>query len=164
MIIIIIIIEHGCKILSSCIYSVSDWPDYTSSESDTESEVETIVGGAQGTTVSQVDRQSTDGDDESMAGHNQKETNDRQTDTDSNNELTPQREQLSDHTHHHKHVHSNHHDNHVPGPLVPEQDQTAHKILNLLSEIGQSSRVETPPFMERNFLPCKFCTGPIYVV
>ena len=29
-------------------FHISDWPDYTSSESDTDSEVEPIVGGQQG--------------------------------------------------------------------------------------------------------------------
>ncbi|XP_041370110.1 golgin subfamily A member 2-like isoform X2 [Gigantopelta aegis] len=145
--------------------SYNDWPDYTSSESDTESEVETIVGGAEGTAVMQVDGHRVDSDRESAAGYgDQQETVPNHTDMGNKHELTAEGEQVGDHAQNHKHVHYHHHENHVPRPLVSEEDQTAHRILNLLSEIGHSSMVEKPPFMDRNFLPCKFCTGPVYVV
>ena len=110
------------------------------------------------------DRKLVDNRHESIADYHQEEIVPNQTNIENNHELTADGEQMSDHSYHHKHVHSHHHENHVPRPLVSEDDQTAHKILNLLSEIGHSNIAETPPFMEKNFLPCKFCTGPIYVV
>ncbi|XP_064650352.1 golgin subfamily A member 2-like isoform X2 [Lineus longissimus] len=47
---------------------------------------------------------------------------------------------------------------------IPVQDNTAQKIMHLLSEIGHSNVVEKVPFTERNFLPCACCTGQLQVV
>jgi hypothetical protein len=47
---------------------------------------------------------------------------------------------------------------------IPVEDNTAQKIMHLLSEIGHSNIVEKVPFSERNFLPCACCTGKLQIV
>lgn len=121
-----------------------EWPDYTSSESDSESEVEPIVGGTHDTDsatpteeINQPMLTDTPSPDQSL-----------------NTEDTDMNIHKENHAHGTKHMHR----------TLPEEDQTAHRILHLLSEIGHSNLVEKPPFTERNFLPCKFCQGPIHIV
>lgn len=125
----------------------NDWPDYTSSESDTESEVEPIVGGVEippspASDASTPPTLHPDAADEANHGHS--------------------------HAHHHHHHHDRHH-NHseshsVAGSAVQDDDQTAHRILNLLSEIGHSNLVQQLSFTDRNFLPCKYCKGAVQIV
>lgn len=77
--------------------------------------------------------------------------------------------QVHGHTHHGRHPpHSvaSHASStsHPSGFAVQEEDETAHRILNLLSEIGHSNMVDKLPFTERNFLPCKYCKGAVQIV
>ncbi|XP_076454481.1 golgin subfamily A member 2-like [Babylonia areolata] len=131
----------------------SEWPDYTSSDSDADSEVEPIVGGAEIPPSPS-------------------------SDTSTPPSLLPN---SADHAHSHAHhphpqgrrrTHSTHstashrsgaESGAGPGSL-PEDDETAHRILNLLSEIGHSNLVNKLSFTERNFLPCKYCKGAVQVV
>ena len=112
------------------IFTLVDWPDYTSSESDTESEVEAIVSGK---------------DNISPRIPSEEE---QTTPTMSEQEVT-------------KHIH-------VPVAqhvAVPQTDNTANKILNLLSEIGHSNLVDHPTTcIDHNFLPCKYCKGQVQIV
>ncbi|KAL4219452.1 putative golgin subfamily A member 2-like protein 5 [Mactra antiquata] len=118
-----------------------DWPDYTSSESDTESEVETIVGGKDDVHVH-------------------------------DNHGTPVAMESSDDIEHsNTSVNSHHHtiDNsvvHNTHSNIQEgtEEVTAHKILNLLSEIGHSNLVDNLSFMEKQFHPCKYCKGRLQIL
>ncbi|KAK6195949.1 hypothetical protein SNE40_001270 [Patella caerulea] len=100
-----------------------DWPDYTSSEDDSDSEVEQIVGGAENGDVTPTQQPSPAPSTPTSDSQSNKSNNKAQ-----------------------------------------EEDQTAHRILHLLSEIGHSNLVEKASFMERNFLPCKYCKGRLMVV
>ncbi|OWF50521.1 golgin subfamily A member 2-like isoform X2 [Mizuhopecten yessoensis] len=116
-----------------------DWPDYTSSESDSESEVEAIVGGQDNFTNKEVT-----------------ETMDQPT------------EHQTTH-HHHQHHHHRHHSqtSHDEGHVHtkgPQEGQTANKILNLLTEIGHSTLVDRPNDIDHNFLPCKYCKGKVQII
>ncbi|KAK3088299.1 hypothetical protein FSP39_017253 [Pinctada imbricata] len=102
-----------------------DWPDYTSSESDSESEVETIVGGKNSISPATPVNEE---------------------------EITPV---VTEHE-------TSKHINQVP---VAQTDNTANKILNLLSEIGHSNLVDHPTTcIDHNFLPCKYCKGKVQIV
>ena len=84
----------------------------------------------------------------------------------------------SAHSHPHQHHHHHHHHRHrthstgsqsgggsvggLGGEV--EEAETAHRILNLLSEIGHSNMVTKLSFSERNFLPCKYCKGQVQIV
>ncbi|XP_071111541.1 golgin subfamily A member 2-like isoform X4 [Haliotis cracherodii] len=136
--------HHHRSAMTNGINNNYDWPDYTSSESDSESEVEPIVGGTHDTDsatpteeINQPMLTDTPSPDQSL-----------------NTEDTDMTIHKENHAHGTKHMHR----------TLPEEDQTAHRILHLLSEIGHSNLVEKPPFTERNFLPCKFCQGPIHIV
>ncbi|WAR30727.1 GOGA2-like protein [Mya arenaria] len=122
----------------------TDWPDYTSSESDTESEVETIVGGK---------------DDVPMS---HEETNERShTDATPTENMNVSQESMVSHTvndvNNHAHNFSERVDNLKHSKNEVKEDMTAHKILNLLSEIGHSSFVDNMTFLEKQFHPCKYC-------
>ncbi|KAK6980403.1 golgin subfamily A member 2 [Biomphalaria glabrata] len=150
----------------------NDWPDYTSSESDTESEVEPIVGGQQraSTPDSEPSQLSLGSPEESALhpahrsnvynGHTREETDGGYSPDDEDNDM-----HQGQHLHHHHH-HSHHHHQHTPPSfrLPPEEDKTAHKILTLLTELGHSHMVEQIPLIDRNFLPCKFCKGAVQIV
>lgn len=56
------------------------------------------------------------------------------------------------------------HSKHEHGPHGQKEDVTAHKILNLLSEIGHSSFVDNLSFMEKQFHPCKYCKGRLQIL
>ncbi|XP_046338569.2 golgin subfamily A member 2-like isoform X3 [Haliotis rufescens] len=136
--------HHHRSAMTNGVNNNYDWPDYTSSESDSESEVEPIVGGTHDTDsatpteeINQPMLTDTPSPDQSL-----------------NTEDTDMNIHKENHAHGTKHMHR----------TLPEEDQTAHRILHLLSEIGHSNLVEKPPFTERNFLPCKFCQGPIHIV
>ncbi|KAL8596529.1 hypothetical protein ACOMHN_041591 [Nucella lapillus] len=141
----------------------SEWPDYTSSDSDADSEVEPIIGGAEippspssdSTTPPSLNYNTTPNDD-----------------IDPSSSSTP-------HNHHHPHhhhrqrTHSTHssasHRTEVGGMVgggggIQEDDKTAHRILSLLSEIGHSNLVNKLSFTERNFLPCKYCKGAVQII
>lgn len=130
------------------IFIFLDWPDYTSSESDTESEVETIIGGKDGIHVE---------------NENEHVPMDSVTPTEElvNHTNNSHIENL-DNTDHHKapvtrsRTHSKHEEVH--------EEVTAHKILNLLSEIGHSSFVDNMSFMEKQFHPCKYCKGRLQIL
>lgn len=127
----------------------TDWPDYTSSESDADSEVEPIVGGADYPPSSSVESSSsfsqlTDSAADSVhkAGHSH-----------------------AHHQHHRHRTHSQSSRGHSAAESgVAEDDETAHRILNLLSEIGHSNLVTKLSFTERNFLPCKYCKGAVQII
>lgn len=137
----------------ACLTFSTEWPDYTSSESDAESEVEPIIGGAE------------------IPPSPSSETSAPPS-------LLPDSADLS-HKPGHTHSQAHHHGRHrthstgshsvggggsVAGSVVQEEDETAHRILSLLSEIGHSNLVNKLSFTERNFLPCKYCKGAVQVV
>ncbi|XP_052790929.1 golgin subfamily A member 2-like [Mya arenaria] len=129
----------------------TDWPDYTSSESDTESEVETIVGGK---------------DDVPMS---HEETNERShTDATPTENMNVSQESMVSHTvndvNNHAHNFSERVDNLKHSKNEVKEDMTAHKILNLLSEIGHSSFVDNMTFLEKQFHPCKYCKGRLQIL
>ncbi|XP_062616382.1 golgin subfamily A member 2-like [Saccostrea cucullata] len=104
----------------------TDWPDYTSSESEGESEVEAVVGN-------------------------------HHPETDPESRLQPSIPEPEVHHHHHHH----------PVEESPTKDnQTANKILHLLSEIGHSNLIDhtMEDHIDHNFLPCKYCKGQVYIV
>lgn len=104
----------------------TDWPDYTSSESEGESEVEAVVGS-------------------------------HHPETDPESRLQPSIPEPEVHHHHHHH----------PVEEPPTKDnQTANKILHLLSEIGHSNLIDhtMEDHIDHNFLPCKYCKGQVYIV
>ncbi len=59
---------------------------------------------------------------------------------------------------HHKHAQSQWPSEHTQWTNIPE-DNTAQRIMHLLTELGSSNLVEAPSFAERNFLHCTNCTG-----
>ncbi|XP_033732612.1 golgin subfamily A member 2-like isoform X1 [Pecten maximus] len=121
-----------------------DWPDYTSSESDSESEVEAIVGGQDNLRNKEVS--------EMMEPPTEHE---------------PTQHSLHHHHHQHHHRHQGqpaHEENHVHNNVAPQEGQTAHKILNLLTEIGHSTLVDRPNDIDHNFLPCKYCKGQVQII
>ena len=134
-----------------CAISFTDWPDYTSSESDTESEVETIIGGKDGAHVesngNHVPMDSTTPTEEIVSNIN---ANQAQTLTNAH---------VANHHHTHSGKRSRTHSTHEP-----KEDKTAHKILNLLSEIGHSSYIDNLSFMEKQFHPCKYCKGRLQIL
>ncbi|CAG5119625.1 unnamed protein product, partial [Candidula unifasciata] len=140
----------------------NDWPDYTSSESDTDSEVEPIVGGqgAAAVTDSEVTPQP------SPPGSPQTRTSRSETYSQEDGEEAENHPPHPHHHHHHNHHHHHRHHHHPDQPFrpPPEGDKTAHKILTLLTELGHSHLVEQVPLIDRNFLPCKFCTGAVQIV
>ncbi|KAK3784438.1 hypothetical protein RRG08_039439 [Elysia crispata] len=140
----------------------SDWPDYTSSESDTDSEVEPIVGGQQGPATPDLHLSSPpvslqDG----ALSINSVVKENGHSDAGSV-------DQLQQHHHHYHrqrhHSHSNHEAEHAVMTRPTENNGTAHKILTLLTELGHSHLVEQVPLIDRNFLPCKFCKGAVQIV
>ncbi|CAL1537154.1 unnamed protein product [Lymnaea stagnalis] len=144
----------------------NEWPDYTSSESDTESEVEPIVGGQQGpaTPDSELTPQSSASaspEDSTHPGHRHDMSNGHISD-----DMEAEEEDNHNHHrhHHHHHQHTQHHDHQQTFKAPPEHDKTAHKILSLLTELGHSHLVEQIPLIDRNFLPCKFCKGAVQIV
>jgi len=48
--------------------------------------------------------------------------------------------------------------------VIPPEDQTAHKIMHLLTEIGNSNLVERTSFADVNFLHCSHCMGRLQTV
>ncbi|XP_005113566.2 golgin subfamily A member 2 [Aplysia californica] len=165
----------------------NDWPDYTSSESDTDSEVEPIVGGQQmpATPDSEMTPQSSPPDSprdgEEVAAHRLALYNDQDSNHDASHMDADSASVSSDqkhshrshgHSHHHPHHSNNHHHNHhhpadpssSSFPAPAEEDHTAHKILSLLTELGHSHMVDQVPLIDRNFLPCKFCKGAVQIV
>ncbi|RUS87064.1 hypothetical protein EGW08_005140 [Elysia chlorotica] len=143
----------------------SEWPDYTSSESDTDSEVEPIVGGQQGPSTPDLQdahfsphlSSLPDGTQPNSAvvenGHGDGGTGDHHDE---------HHHSHYSHHHHHRHRHHSHHSHHEAESL--EKDGTARKILTLLTELGHSHIVEQIPLIDRNFLPCKFCKGAVQIV
>lgn len=130
---------------------ISDWPDYTSSESDTESEVETIVGGKDDVV------------------HNEHVAMDSTPDT---SDINHTNHSLSNHVDNaHVHIDSqtqrvrthSMHSTHSKSP-DDKEEVTAHKILNLLTEIGHSNLVDSASFMEKQFHPCKYCKGRLQIL
>lgn len=91
----------------------TDWPDYTSSEEDSDSEVETIVGGHE--TVPDKSRETTPHE---HLNHNHHQ-----------------------HQHHH-HEHHHHHHPPKHQQIVERSDGTATKIMNLLSEISHNTMTD----------------------
>jgi len=108
-------------------------------------------------------------------GHVNEQTHDRSTPTENINESVSEYSDSSrkhvphgshsdvhNHTHNALHMagsesqrHSNRGDN---------EDVTAHRILNLLSEIGHSSFVDNMTFLEKQFHPCKYCKGRLQIL
>ena len=78
----------------------------------------------------------------------------------------------------HKHTHSqssgrsrNHSSSHsdIQGqghtPIISANEgQTAHKILNLLNELGHSNLVDRSASIEQQFHPCKYCKGRLQIL
>ncbi|XP_070176381.1 golgin subfamily A member 2-like isoform X2 [Littorina saxatilis] len=136
----------------------AEWPDYTSSESDAESEVEPIIGGAEIPPSPSSDISSPSGLDQEVR--------------DSAHKASHAHNHGHSHPHHHHHHHGRHRTHSTGSQSMggassvahEEEDQTAHRILNLLSEIGHSNLVNKLSFQERNFLPCKYCKGAVQVI
>ncbi|XP_059149910.1 golgin subfamily A member 2-like isoform X2 [Physella acuta] len=157
-----------------------EWPDYTSSDSDTESEVEPIVGGQQRPPT--PDSEHTPRSSPSASprvtshpahsldlynGHSSEEMDGYTQDVEEEetHEHNGHRHKHHHHHHqHHDHHHHPHHDHHKAFRPPPPEDKTAHKILTLLTELGHSHLVEQVPLIDRNFLPCKFCKGAVQIV
>ncbi|XP_048774696.2 golgin subfamily A member 2-like isoform X2 [Ostrea edulis] len=100
----------------------TDWPDYTSSESDADSEVEVVV----------------------ETDHNESAAKSRLQPS------IPEPEAF-----------------YQPAEEQPVKDnQTASKILHLLSEIGHSNLIDhtVEDHIDHNFLPCKYCKGQVLIV
>lgn len=115
-----------------------DWPDYTSSEEDSDSEVETIVGGQEGTTDTLGEETPQDHTNHNHHHHN--------------------------HDHHnHEHHHHMTKDQRPDKSKTSENTEgTATKIMNLLSEISHNNYTDRT--VDHNFLPCKYCKGKVYNV
>ncbi|XP_053380155.1 golgin subfamily A member 2-like [Mercenaria mercenaria] len=125
-----------------------DWPDYTSSESDTESEVETIVGGKDDVHIHE--------DHEHVAMDSSPDTSEINLST---NSVTNHLDNA--------HVHLDSQTERVRTHSKSQEDKeevTAHKILNLLTEIGHSNLVDSASFMEKQFHPCKYCKGRLQIL
>lgn len=125
----------------------TDWPDYTSSESDTESEVETIIGGKDDVHIHD--------DHEPVA----MDSSPVITDTNHSNMVTNHLDNANLHVDKQTQrvrSHSKSQDEH--------EEMTAHKILNLLTEIGHSNLVDSASFMEKQFHPCKYCKGRLQIL
>ncbi|KAH9500271.1 hypothetical protein Btru_073590 [Bulinus truncatus] len=143
----------------------NDWPDYTSSESDTESEVEPIVGGQHRAATPDSDQASP------LSSFNSPEQSvlhpAHRTDVYNGHadgySADYEENDVQHHLHHHHH-HPHHHNHHPTFKPPPQEDKTAHKILTLLTELGHSHLVEQIPLVDRNFLPCKFCKGAVQIV
>ncbi|VDI32087.1 golgin subfamily A member 2 [Mytilus galloprovincialis] len=116
----------------------TDWPDYTSSEEDSDSEVETIVGGQEGTTDTLGEETPQDHTNHNHHHHN--------------------------HDHHnHEHHHHMTKDQRPDKSKTSENTEgTATKIMNLLSEISHNNYTDRT--VDHNFLPCKYCKGKVYNV
>ncbi|XP_071154943.1 golgin subfamily A member 2-like isoform X1 [Mytilus edulis] len=116
----------------------TDWPDYTSSEEDSDSEVETIVGGQEGTTDTLGEETPQDHTNHNHHHHN--------------------------HDHHnHEHHHHMTKDQRPDKSKTNENTEgTATKIMNLLSEISHNNYTDRT--VDHNFLPCKYCKGKVYNV
>ena len=155
------------------IFIVSEWPDYTSSESDTESEVETIVGGKDDT-PDHVEHLHSDISDHHHDNHSHGDENhSHHSDMDIQEH---QHKKTHKHTHSHHGRSRNHSTSTTQGDTIPIQgqghvpptsvieEQTAHKILNLLSELGHSNLVDRSAAMEEQFHPCKYCKGRLQVL
>ena len=130
-----------CIVLSVLNFNVffADWPDYTSSEEDSDSEVETIVGG-----------QETESDNVGETTPLENNNSDQQH-----------------HKHHHHEHHQHHHPsqdqrNVEKSKTVERSDGTATKIMNLLSEISHNTMTDRT--VDHNFLPCKYCKGKVITV
>nr|XP_022325623.1 golgin subfamily A member 2-like isoform X2 [Crassostrea virginica] len=115
----------------------ADWPDYTSSESEVESEVEAVVAPVH------TDRN------ESAA----------------ESRLHPSISE-SENLHHHPHPHHHHSHPHHGDEKPAKDNHTANKILHLLSEIGHSNLIDhnVEDCIDHNFLPCKYCKGQVHIV
>ena len=129
----------------------ADWPDYTSSDSETDSEVEPITGVSGAEVPSDFSRAVSHSDTSLAPCHILPERSD---DDVSLGGSVGRR---------------------FASPVAGESDgstfispegrhQTAHRILSLLSEIGHSNAVSKLPLAERDFLPCKFCKGVVQIV
>ncbi|CAG2203148.1 GOLGA2 [Mytilus edulis] len=116
----------------------TDWPDYTSSEEDSDSEVETIVGGQEGTTDTLGEETPQDHTNHNHHHHN--------------------------HDHHnHEHHHHMTKDQRPDKSKTSENTEgTATKIMNLLSEISHNNYTDRT--VDHNFLPCKYCKEKVYNV
>lgn len=114
----------------------ADWPDYTSSESEAESEVEAVVGPVHS------DRNESAAESRLHPG-------------------IPESEVHQHHPHHHHHSHQPH-----PEEQPTKDNHTANKILHLLSEIGHSNLIDhnMDDCIDHNFLPCKYCKGQVHIV
>ncbi|XP_060068049.1 golgin subfamily A member 2-like isoform X2 [Ylistrum balloti] len=124
-----------------------DWPDYTSSESDSESEVEAIVGGQ-----------------DNLGNKEVSDIMDQPTDHQTSHHDHPHPHHHHQHHHHHHHGQPANDEGHVHNKAVPQEGQTAHKILNLLTEIGHSTLVDRQSDVDHNFLPCKYCKGQVQII
>ena len=60
--------------------------------------------------------------------------------------------------------HSIKHNNNSRQLNIPAEDETAQRIMHLLSEIGNSNMVEKMAFSDRNFVNCAHCTGKLMLV
>lgn len=47
----------------------------------------------------------------------------------------------------------------VPSEHIPEREHTAHQIIQLLQQMGGSNNIDRGTILDRDFLPCKCCTG-----
>lgn len=114
----------------------ADWPDYTSSESEAESEVEAVVGPVHS------DRNESAAESRLHPG-------------------IPESEKHHHHPHHHHHSHQPHSEE-----QPAKDNHTANKILHLLSEIGHSNLIDhnMDDCIDHNFLPCKYCKGQVHIV
>ncbi|XP_071821023.1 golgin subfamily A member 2-like isoform X2 [Apostichopus japonicus] len=48
---------------------------------------------------------------------------------------------------------------HVPSDNIPETEHTVHQIIQLLQQMGGSHNIDRGTILDRDFLPCKCCTG-----
>lgn len=140
-----------------------DWPDYTSSESETESEVEAISVNDVSDEVGNIDPDAHDLPDEHGQVDYSSHANNQWSD-DHNSDQTNAHCLHHHHNHHHHHEepHTNRSRTHSKQEVTEEV--TAHKILSLLSEIGQSNLVDSLSFMEKQFHPCKYCKGRLQIL
>ena len=148
----------------------SDWPDYTSSDSDTESEVETIIGGKDDRPHHHDDRLHSDqgqgqhSDTDMQEPHHKRTRKHSHTSNRSRNHSSSQSDlplhQGQGHTTVQGHIPGQ---GHIPITSATEE-QTAHKILNLLNELGHSNLVDRSASIEEQFHPCKYCKGRLQIL